>query len=244
MKTPIDPSDVVEVPDEFRNDPVLSWADSLTAGNELRTEKSYEFFLQLLEKYAGLLRRFSKVLRISDSYQREIKEMNVQLNEVARTDYLTGLSNRRDMFEKTSAELSRVRRHGDSFSLLLADIDSFKAFNDTYGHEAGDEVIRAVARSLKSNLRMEDLCSRWGGEEFLIGLPSVDADRAQQAAEKLRIGVESLVIEYRGERLRATVSVGVARYVPGIDIDALVRHADQAMLQAKRAGKNRVTVDV
>jgi len=96
---------------------------------------------------------------------------------------------------------------------------------------------------MKASLRREDLCARWGGEEFLICLPSIEPQSAAVAAEKIRSGVESLIIEYDGEKLSTSISIGVAHYRAEVDLDALIRDADQAMIAAKRAGKNRV-VDV
>jgi len=224
---------------DFHDDPTLPWAEEITADRSLEREKSYVHFVELKQRYLALLKQFAKVVRISDGYQRSLKEANLRLSTAASTDYLTGLSNRRRILDQIDAELSRSRRHNTPFCIVLADIDEFKGVNDSYGHEAGDRVLMFVADSMRSSVRREDLCSRWGGEEFLICLPQATADQAVHVAEKLRTEIADSTVKYQQMDIRITVSLGVAEYRPGSKIDELIREADIAMIAAKRSGKNR-----
>ncbi len=163
-----------------------------------------------------------------------------QLKDAARTDLLTGLANRRELEIRFSAEKGRAERNGIPFSVIIADIDFFKRVNDTYGHLAGDHVLKAVADALVGCIRTEDFCCRWGGEEFLLLLASTNLEAAAIVAEKLRQIVFNLEIPWEWESLRVTVSLGVSTYKPGMDRDECIRLADEAMFRAKAAGRNRV----
>ena len=224
---------------EFNDDPTLPWAEEIVADRSLEQEQSYAHFVELKQRYQSLLKQFAKVVRISDGYQRSLKEANLRLSTAASTDYLTGLSNRRRILDQIDAELSRSRRHDSPFCIVLADIDGFKGVNDSYGHEAGDRVLVFVADSMRSSVRREDLCSRWGGEEFLICLPQATLAQAVHVAEKLRTEIADATVKYQQMDIRITVSLGVAEYRPGSRIDELIREADIAMIGAKRTGKNR-----
>ncbi len=230
----------VDVPIEFKEDASVGWADEIANQAKKSGTVSLADFGELRDRYVTLLRRFAKIVRISDGFQLSLKELNVLLNTDARTDYLTDLSNRRDILEAMEKEMSQSNRHGDSLSVIIADIDGFKKINDAYGHEAGDKVLVAVADCLRKNLRLEDHCARWGGEEFLIYLPRSPVESAGLVAEKLRAGVESLAIAYDGVPIRVTLSVGVSEYATGESVDDVIREADEAMIEAKKAGKNRV----
>lgn len=165
-----------------------------------------------------------------------------QLRAAARTDLLTGLPNRRELEVRFQVEKGRAERYGAPFALIMADIDLFKQINDRYGHLAGDRVIRAVADTLSGRLRAEDCCGRWGGEEFLLLLTSSSIATAFVVAEQLRSAVAETTVDWERQLLRVTVSMGVTVYLPGcnLDLDRLVKQADQAMYLAKQAGRNRV----
>lgn len=168
---------------------------------------------------------------------------NQQLAEHAATDPLTGLSNRRHIEPQLEGEIGRALRHRATFSLLMADLDHFKRVNDQYGHDAGDAVLREVARRLKDLLRTEDRPARWGGEEFLVLLTDTDADQAGIVAEKIRAGIADAPVKVNGHAIDMTISIGVAEHHDEDDPLELIRRADQALYRAKDAGRNRVCVD-
>jgi diguanylate cyclase (GGDEF)-like protein len=160
----------------------------------------------------------------------------------ACTDALTGLDNRRAMQERGALELKRASRAGASVALILCDIDHFKSINDRYGHEAGDAVLRSVARTLHATLRATDLLGRWGGEEFLAVLVDTDAPRAADVAERMRASIAATPLDGIPERV--TISIGVSTQqnfeVVAIAWEALLKEADAHLYEAKSAGRNRV----
>lgn len=161
--------------------------------------------------------------------------------DAARTDELTGLNNRRAFFERAEEIFALARRHQLPLCALLIDIDHFKRVNDTYGHAAGDQVLKAVAETLKSSLRESDLYGRLGGEEFAVLLPGTDSASAHLIAEKLRHAVQSMGVLNDRLVLRVTISIGLTEddlHCP--DLRSLLAIADAAMYQAKSKGRNQV----
>jgi diguanylate cyclase (GGDEF)-like protein len=180
--------------------------------------------------------------------QAAVSVENVGLHETverqAVTDELTGLSNRRRFQDSMAAEVERSRRFGGDLGLVLLDIDDFKAVNDTYGHQQGDLVLREVAKVLRASSREIDEPARYGGEELAVVLPGTDLEGAHNLAERVREGVEALRLPILGdedaEPLRVTASFGAAALpMSAGDVRGLVAAADEALYQAKRAGKNR-----
>jgi diguanylate cyclase (GGDEF)-like protein len=171
---------------------------------------------------------------------------NLRLREVLRTqsvrDPLTNLYNRRYMEESLNRELSRAVRKNSPLSLMLIDVDYFKRFNDAFGHEAGDLVLRSLGGLLQTQLRREDIICRYGGEEFIVILPDAALDSTRQRGEQLREATKELVTEFRGQALeRITLSIGVATFPQnGTTVEALVEAADAALYQAKKQGRDRV----
>lgn len=163
------------------------------------------------------------------------------LHRIAQTDSLTGLLNRRAFEGILAEELHRSRLAGNTLSLLLVDIDLFKQVNDTFGHQAGDEVLRRVALALRCHLRPDDPFSRYGGEEFVILLRDASANQSEEIAGRLRASVAGLADLPGGIHL--TVSIGVAASRITDSPEALLRRCDQAMYLSKRGGRNLVTVD-
>ena len=180
------------------------------------------------------------ILRSNIRLRRELERATLVAEEVARTDHLTGLYNRRAFTELGGAAVDYCHRHGLPVGLLLLDLDRFKAINDSLGHSAGDEALRAFGRLLKESLRGSDVCGRVGGEEFAVVLPHTTREQAQVVAEKLRAGCARLAVESPEDRFGFTVSVGVAH--GPYDYETLLRHADAAMYEAKLGGRNRVEV--
>lgn len=158
----------------------------------------------------------------------------------ARTDHLTGIANRWEFMSRFTSEKGRAERHGTPLSIIIADIDHFKSVNDTFGHNAGDRVLRSVANAISSSIRVEDTCGRWGGEEFLLLLPDTNLDAAATVAEKLRQAVSELVIPWEGESIAITMSMGVGQFRPGMTLDECIQPADHALYRAKTGGRNRV----
>lgn len=222
-------------------DPLLEKAKQILGNPSFAGNQLLEPYRELAEAYGRTLRIFSKTMRISDGFQRRLKELNAALDEAVRTDYLTGLMNRRAFFERVGPEMSRSRRHERPVCVLMTDIDHFKQVNDSFGHDAGDRVLKETASIFASSLRSEDLTTRWGGEELLALLPETELAGAVVAAEKLRSVIEQSVVTVAGREIRITLSIGVAE---GLDEEpeAIIRAADQALLDAKRQGRNRVVV--
>lgn len=174
----------------------------------------------------------------------ERKRLEAELARQARVDVLTGLNNRRHFFELAEQELARSKRHAQSFSILMLDVDHFKAVNDNYGHDAGDEVLRKLSEVCTETLREIDIVGRIGGEELAVLLPETAGVRAVDAAERLRLAIAAAAVPARGEFIHFTVSIGVTGLTPGDErVDTLLKRADAAMYRAKRAGRNRVCVD-
>jgi two-component system cell cycle response regulator len=163
--------------------------------------------------------------------------------ELAVTDQLTGLHNRRYMESQLKSLLARSSRGGPPVSVLIADIDHFKRVNDLFGHDAGDDVIREFAARLASNFRPRDLACRYGGEEFVVIMPETNANDANMIAERLRSSIEEAAFFLGSARdtLEVTCSVGVAvAQTNELDYETLLKRADEALYVAKRSGRNKV----
>jgi diguanylate cyclase (GGDEF)-like protein len=159
------------------------------------------------------------------------------------SDHLTGVANRRAFFEAAEVELKRWRRAPRPLALITLDADHFKQINDTYGHPAGDAVLRDLAGALNEAVREMDIVARIGGEEFAILLPSADLSTAESIAERIRREVADRMVEWEGCKIHYTVSIGVSMMHDGMTgMDSMLRHADAAMYAAKRNGRNRVEV--
>jgi diguanylate cyclase (GGDEF)-like protein len=159
-------------------------------------------------------------------------------------DGLTGVHNRRALLEFLDREVSRARRHGRNLSVIFVDLDNFKEINDTYGHLAGDLVLKQVARAFQDRIRREELVGRYGGDEFVVVIPESRVEEVERFAEIIKERIDSQTIEFDRQRIHATVSVGVAGLTADIERpEDLLARADKRLFEAKRAGKNRVVVD-
>ncbi len=184
-----------------------------------------------------------RILQASVRDISESKRVERQLRELATTDSLTGANNRRKFMDLSSQELARSKRYGSPLSILLLDIDRFKAVNDTFGHDAGDEVLRALVKTCLSNLRETDIFGRLGGEEFGVLLIETDPETALATAERLRRALADNEVPTRSGMINCTVSVGQASLgqdETNITIAELLKRADMALYEAKRAGRNCV----
>jgi diguanylate cyclase (GGDEF)-like protein/PAS domain S-box-containing protein len=169
------------------------------------------------------------------------KKAEARLQELATRDGLTGLMNRRHFLELCEKEVHRARRHRKALSLLMFDVDRFKNVNDTFGHDVGDEVLRALADAARVNLRDFDVIGRIGGEEFAVVLPETSLEGACIVAERLRKAVAAMRVKAGRKALSVTLSIGLAELSEAApDVNGLMKHADNALYEAKRKGRNRV----
>lgn len=172
---------------------------------------------------------------------RELEEANRRLEELAYTDPLTGALNRRSFMEGAAREVERARRYQRPLSVVMFDLDHFKSLNDTYGHLAGDDVLRTVVARTRQVLRDSDILGRYGGEEFAILLPETPKELARQVAERLRQAMAAQPMIADGSAVAVTISLGVSELDPSEDaIGNTLRRADDAMYDAKESGRDRV----
>ncbi len=176
--------------------------------------------------------------------QDELKAANEHFKQLSTVDPLTNLYNRRFLTETLENEIQRAKRLQSNLSLLIFDIDHFKQINDVYGHQAGDKVLVAVADALRETLRTYDIASRYGGEEFVLVLPGTPLAGGQIVAERLRKAVHALRFPIPMDRIKVTVSAGLATFPTKriADFDTLFRYADEALYRAKKNGRNRVEI--
>lgn len=173
------------------------------------------------------------------THKKELQAANQMLQRISRIDRLTGLNNRGYWEECLEIEFQRCKRSGRPASLLMMDIDHFKRFNDTHGHQAGDQVLREFANLLQSLRRTTDVVGRYGGEEFGLILPETPSNLAMIIAERIREHVAALDIEWEGQRLKITVSIGISGHHPEMqNYQQWIQHADAALYQAKNQGRN------
>ncbi|WP_319583044.1 PAS domain S-box protein [uncultured Pseudodesulfovibrio sp.] len=168
-------------------------------------------------------------------------ELEQEMKLLATTDALTGANNRHQFFTLGGVEVQRAQRYDLPLSVIMLDIDYFKSINDTYGHAAGDQVLKALSGAVSSLLRVSDIFGRLGGEEFAVILPQTDLDEGAEVSERLRATLAGLTVDVGGETVSFTVSMGVTRVRPGDKtVEELLNRADEALYKAKRMGRNRV----
>ncbi|QIA65851.1 diguanylate cyclase [Vibrio astriarenae] len=168
---------------------------------------------------------------------------NQQLSELSRKDGLTNLYNRISWEQNLEKEFERMVYASEPSSLVMFDIDHFKAINDTYGHHVGDEVIRATAKLLRKSVRKGDVCGRYGGEEFTVILPNTCTEQARLFAERLRASIEQAKIEHAGQQIKFTISLGVCQYHPSFQNHiAWLNSVDAALYRSKDGGRNQTQV--
>lgn len=171
------------------------------------------------------------------------KALQRRLESMATIDALTGCHQRHAWMGRAEAETARATRHGRSLAMAMVDVDHFKAVNDTWGHAAGDAVLRSVGRLLRTMLRRDDLCGRLGGEEFAVLLPETTEAGALVIAERIRGDVEALRVVVEATSINVTVSVGVAIWRAGESSEDILRRSDRALYRAKAEGRNRVVLE-
>ena len=228
-----------------RNLPILAIADLEDRQRVLRgLELGVNDYLSRPVDRNELLARVRTQLR-QKRYADSLREKVQQSIELALFDPLTGLNNRRFLENHLATMLDNARVRRTPLTLMILDIDHFKLVNDTYGHGAGDEVLKSFADRLRGIIRGGDLLCRLGGEEFIVVMPGVDVAAAARIAERARLAIqqEQFVIDASGRAIPVTVSIGVAERAPDDDASALFRRADRALYRAKSEGRNRVSAD-
>lgn len=236
---------------------VLSTKEEPRTKSEAFTAGANDYLIKLPDKieliarleyhslaYLNQLQRDEAYRALRES-QRQLLEANIELQRLTSMDGLTRINNRRRFDEYAASEWQRAMRDQTEFSILLADVDDFKNYNDTYGHLAGDEVLKRVAKAiLDSCHRPADLAARFGGEEFVVALPNTPPAAAAHIAQRLHDSVESLHIAHRGASAAEWVTISVGGATTSTRHDGqlldLIDKADAALYQAKRLGKNRV----
>lgn len=198
---------------------------------------------------ADSLDRLAQNLAALGSYVEGLKQENVELKTLALTDPLTSVDNRRAFDRTMESEWNRGLREQTPVAVILLDIDHFKLYNDSYGHQGGDECLKQVGAAIKSAVtRTSDSVARYGGEEFAVVLPNTTTTGAATVAEEIRAAIEGLNLEHRASRTadRVTASMGVASVVPAADLtpQGLIERADQALYQSKENGRNQVALAV
>src|SRR5947208_15151578 len=232
--------------DRTRNLPILAVAD---ADNNARLVRGLErgvnhYLTRPVDKHELLARVRTQIRR--KRYTERLRD-NVQMSiEMAITDALTGLFNRRYMESHVGTLVEQASTRGKPLTVLVLDIDYFKSINDTYGHDAGDDVLREFAIRIKKSIRGIDLACRYGGEEFVVVMPETDMAVATLVAERLRrrIASEPFAIAQGAKSIEVTISIGLAT-LDTVDDNAatILKRADQALYRAKRDGRNRVVAD-
>lgn len=201
---------------------------------------SKPYHADALRARANVGRRIVNLHSSLSEKMRLLEEAHATISHQAATDELTGLYNRRFFNENLAKHLSASRRHSLQISIIMTDIDKFKAVNDTYGHSAGDLILKICANTMRSLARTEDTVARWGGEEFIILLPYTPLEGATVLAERIRCTLASDCLA--GSSMPVTASFGVAELKEGEDAEALLRRADKALYRAKDEGRNRVVL--
>lgn len=198
--------------------------------------------VQLNGQLEDTVRTLRQLIEEKEDLARQLQVANRELSQLAATDALTALPNRRALEEALSRDLARSARERVAMSVVMIDVDHFKKFNDVYGHALGDEVLRMVGATLKSTAREGDVPARYGGEEFCVVFPGTSEDGALLAAERIRAAIESARVPSEKGELKVTASFGVATLPPDVQQskEELLRRADQALYGAKEAGRNRV----
>jgi diguanylate cyclase (GGDEF)-like protein len=192
----------------------------------------------LVAENVQLRKEYQKVRRLNE----ELEKSCHQLEQLASLDTLSGLLNRRTLFQRIEIEIERTLRLGLPLTGIMIDIDHFKRVNDNYGHQCGDMIIRVIGAKLTKSLRKYDYAGRYGGEEFFVVFSNTTADIAATISERFRGDMEETEFDWEGKKFRVMVSIGVAQFNPGESPDRWISRADAAMYRAKQKGRNQVVV--
>ena len=203
----------------------------------VETEKSQSELNAYLEKLSEDLENAHNAMKVKNQ---ELTEAYEHLNRLSRHDALTGLYNRRTLDEVVASEILRSNRTKRGFALAIADIDNFKKFNDSFGHDCGDEVLRTVSRVFLDKIRKMDYVGRWGGEEFLFIFPETHCKGAEIVLDRVREAVAATKVVHNGLEHSVTVTIGFSYHRAQLQAEEMIVEADKALYLGKAAGKNRV----
>ncbi|WP_247255179.1 GGDEF domain-containing protein [Pseudomonas moorei] len=192
------------------------------------------------QEVAGRLQSLAERVAHMEQEAQGFREHLEEQRQKALIDPLTGLPNRAAWSERLDQEISQWQRHGNTLMLAMLDLDHFKRINDNYGHLAGDKVLKLIASVLRKRLRSTDFIARFGGEEFVLLMPSTVPAAGMKLLELLRASIEACPFHFKGERVTITISMGLTAFRPGEHSDLVLKRADQALYRAKNAGRNRV----
>ena len=191
----------------------------------------------------NIIATLALLAHLANFYRRAVMRAETRLHDLATTDPLTGLANRRRALDVANLHLARRRRDGAPMSLILGDVDHFKSVNDRHGHEVGDQVLIAVAQAMQAATREADTVCRWGGEEFLVVLPDTGPAEAMQVAERVREAVQRAQVPHGDARLGVTITLGVSTLHTMESLSQAIARADGALYRGKVEGRNRCVGD-
>ncbi|MCK5762051.1 MAG: GGDEF domain-containing protein [Candidatus Izimaplasma sp.] len=204
-----------------------------------RQQYLYLSFIVIIVVVAALL--FLIAVIYIGKYRMKRKH-SIDMEKIAKTDPLTKLPNRRAVLEQINYEIARFKRNANPFTIVISDIDDFKQVNDTYGHDTGDKVLISISNLIFKTIRRQDICARWGGEEFLFLLPETDNHGARIFSEKIRKKVEKNNLVHKKHNVSITMTFGICTFTKSLTIDECIRRADKALYDGKHSGKNCSTV--
>ena len=235
MKTTYEVKDFSGSSDVIRVEQII--ADNRFANNVLLAELS-----QLHERSKLLERRAEKLATENEQLKTQLVNMVRSLDLASRVDGMTGLANRRDIIEKIDREATRSHRHQHPFTVLLINVDNFKQVNASYGYNTGDDVLVEISRVLGGCVRNEDICARWGGEEFLLLLPETSAEASLSVADKVLESISMTEFKANKPGIRVTVSIGICEHDPAQTVQECISRTTQALNLAKQGGRNRYVI--
>lgn len=224
---------------------VIKQAEKRLETSQFDSKADQDAYELLYEEYKALLRQVTRMVHLSDRIQLELRTLLQELERVSKTDPLTNLYNRSCFMKYCLDEWERAQQNGHPLAVLMIDVDFFKEYNDTYGHIKGDACLKNVANQFfKIATPSHNMVARFGGDEFVVLLSNTNPTNAAMVAQNILVDVRGLHLEHHGSKRysQVTLSIGVASMVPEPDTPFvnLLQHADQALYQAKEAGKNCV----
>jgi diguanylate cyclase (GGDEF)-like protein len=217
--------------------------DQVVGAFTIQKTEAFHYSKKTLE-IVSTLTAFVAIALKNSRQSMALEEKSKALEILSRTDDLTNLYNRRHMIQVVDSEYKKSIKDKSSFCIALVDVDHFKNINDTYGHSAGDLVLKGLSEHLENSIRTDDILARWGGEEFLIMFPKTSLQEAKSLCQSIRINVEHLSFEYFGERIHLTISMGISIFNQNKSLESMFQEADRCLYKGKDKGRNCVvTID-